>query len=203
MTRLPLFPLPQTVVFPGLLIPLFIFEERYRRMTQDLLALPEGERRFVITLAGPEPGQMRSIGGIVEVMAVSENPDGTFNMLTRGAERCWVEDINSREHPYLSVPEKLYPLERGDLAAERIAAWDAMEAFRSFAQGRMDPKALEQAIHSLPDDPLYQASFLCVNLGAEASLRQYLLEAPSLLERFARVQQFIRQFQQPGGSVSA
>ncbi|PZA08008.1 MULTISPECIES: LON peptidase substrate-binding domain-containing protein [unclassified Meiothermus] len=203
MSRLPLFPLPETVVFPGLLIPLFIFEERYKQMTRDLLALPQEKRRFVITLAGPEPGQMRSIGGIVEVMAVSENPDGTFTMLTRGTERCRVEDVDASEHPYLSIPEQPYPLERGDLAAERIAAWDAMEAFRSFAQGRMDPKALEQAIHSLPDDPLYHASFLCVNLGADAPLRQYLLEAPSLLERFARLQRFIQQFQQPGGSVSA
>jgi len=49
--RLPLFPLPETVVFPGLLIPLYIFEERYKQMVRDLLARSEDQRRFVITLA--------------------------------------------------------------------------------------------------------------------------------------------------------
>ncbi|HEY1179481.1 MAG TPA: LON peptidase substrate-binding domain-containing protein, partial [Phytomonospora sp.] len=43
--RLPLFPL-NSVLFPGLVLPLNIFEERYRRLVRDLLARPEGERRF-------------------------------------------------------------------------------------------------------------------------------------------------------------
>lgn len=45
--RLPLFPL-NTVLFPGLVMPLNVFEERYRALMRDLLELPEGERRFAV-----------------------------------------------------------------------------------------------------------------------------------------------------------
>jgi len=194
VTRLPLFPLPQTVVFPGLLIPLFIFEERYKQMTRDLLARDEGERRFVITLAGPEPGKYREVGGYVELLAASENPDGTFNIVCRGGDRCRVGDIGQGEGQlYYSVPEQPFPLLRSDPGSEAIAAWDAMEAFREYVAGKADPKALEEALANLPEDPLYQASFLCVNLRVPAAEKQALLEAPSLVDRLELVQSLMRQ----------
>lgn len=194
MARLPLFPLPETVVFPGLLIPLFIFEERYKQMTRDLLAQEEGHRRFVITLAGPEPGMYRQVGGYVELLAASENPDGTFNIVCRGGERCRVGQAGLEEGKlYYSIPDQPLPLERSDPGLEAIAAWDAMEAFRSYVAGRADPRALEEAIARLPDDPLYQASFLCVNLRVPAAERQALLEAPSLVARLELAQRLMRQ----------
>jgi Lon protease-like protein len=194
VSRLPLFPLPETVVFPGLLIPLFIFEERYKQMTRDLLAREEGERRFVITLAGPEPGMYRKVGGYVELLAASENPDGTFNIVCRGGERCRVGEAGLSEgRLYYSIPDQPFPLERSDPGLEAIAAWDAMEAFRSHVAGKADPRALEAAIANLPEDPLYQASFLCVNLRLSAADRQALLEAPSLVDRLELAQKLMRQ----------
>lgn len=194
MTRLPLFPLPETVVFPGLLIPLFIFEERYKQMIRELLGHDEGERRFVITLAGPEPGMYRGVGGYVDLLAASENPDGTFNIVCRGGERCRVSEVGLGEGKlYYSIPDQPLPLERSDPGLEAVAAWDAMEAFRSYVAGKADPRALEQAIANLPEDPLYQASFLCVNLRVPAADRQALLEAPSLVARLELAQRLMRQ----------
>ncbi|WP_027881647.1 LON peptidase substrate-binding domain-containing protein [Meiothermus rufus] len=199
MKRLPLFPLPETVVFPGLLIPLYIFEERYKQMVRDLLAQSEEERRFVITLATPKG--IREVGGYVELLAASENPDGTFNIVCRGGERCRVEGVgvwgNQLYQSTLDIP---YPLERSARSEEIVAAWDAMEAFRAFMAGKADPQALEEALANLPDDPLYQATFLCVNLQAPASVRQALLEAPSLLARLELAQAFMRQGSFSGGA---
>jgi ATP-dependent Lon protease len=204
MSRLPLFPLPETVVFPGLLIPLFIFEERYKQMTRDLLAQEEGHRRFVITLAGPEAGMYRKVGGYVELLAASENPDGTFNIVCRGGERCRVSEAGLEEGKlYHSIPDQPFPLERSDPGLEAIAAWDAIEAFRAYVAGKADPKALEQAIASLPEDPLYQASFLCVNLRVPAADRQALLEAPSLVARFELAQKLMRQRPLSSGAAEA
>lgn len=197
MNRLPLFPLPETVVFPGLLIPLYIFEERYKQMVRDLLAQSEEERRFVITLA--TQAGTREVGGYVDLLAASENPDGTFNIVCRGGERCRVEGVGVFEkNLYQTTLDVPFPLERSPRSEEIVAAWDAMEVFRGYVAGVADPQALEEAIANLPDDPLYQASFLCVNLRVPAEDRQALLEAPSLVGRLELVQTLMRQ-----GSISS
>lgn len=201
VSRLPLFPLPETVVFPGLLIPLFIFEERYKEMVRDLLAQPEGERRFVITLA--DEGGPREVGGYVDLLAASENPDGTFNIVCRGGERCRAEAAGVFDKLYHTTLDVPYPLERSDPTTEAVAAWDAMEAFRAFVAGKADPKALEEAIAKLPEDPLYQASFLCVNLQTSAQDRQALLEAPTLVERLELAQTLMRQGSMLGSVAEA
>ncbi|GIW24784.1 LON peptidase substrate-binding domain-containing protein [Meiothermus sp.] len=202
MKRLPLFPLPETVVFPGLLIPLYIFEERYKQMVRDLLAQSEDQRRFVITLA-TEAG-IREVGGYVDLLAASENPDGTFNIVCRGGERCRVEGVGVFEQNlYQTTLDIPFPLERSARSEEIVAAWDAMEAFRGYVAGVADPQALEEALANLPDDPLYQASFLCVNLRVPALDRQALLEAPSLVARLELAQTLMRQGSLSGSSAEA
>lgn len=202
MKRLPLFPLPETVVFPGLLIPLYIFEERYKQMVRDLLAQSEDQRRFVITLA-TEAG-IREVGGYVDLLAASENPDGTFNIVCRGGERCRIEGAGVFEkNLYQTTLEVPFPLERSARSEEIVAAWDAMEAFRGYVAGVADPQALEEAMTNLPDDPLYQASFLCVNLRVPALDRQALLEAPSLVARLELAQILMRQGSITGSTAEA
>jgi ATP-dependent Lon protease len=197
VNRLPLFPLPETVVFPGLLIPLFIFEERYKQMVRDLLARSEDQRRFVITLA--TSAGIREVGGYVDLLAASENPDGTFNIVCRGGDRCHIEGAGVFEkNLYQTTLDAPFPLERTARTEEVVAAWDAMEAFRGYMAGVADPQALEEAIANLPDDPLYQASFLCVNLRISGEDRQALLEAPSLVQRLELAQTLMRQ-----GSISS
>jgi uncharacterized protein len=191
MNRIPLFPLPETVVFPGLLIPLFIFEERYKDMIKDLLSREESERRFVIALASTDG--VHEVGGYADLMAVSENPDGTFNVVCRGGDRCYVEGAGVFDKLYQTTIDRAFPLDRSERSTEVIAAWDAMDAFRVYVAGKADPGALEEALANLPEDPLYQASFLCVNLQLSAQNRQALLQAPSLIERLELTQSFMRQ----------
>src|SRR3954469_1552486 len=92
---IPLFPL-STPLFPGIVLPLEIFEPRYRRLVRDLLALPEGtERRFGVTairqgweverIAPAEA--LYDIGCTASVRAVQPSPDGRFQLVTVGAER--------------------------------------------------------------------------------------------------------------------
>ncbi len=195
MSRLPLFPLPESVVFPGLLVPLYIFEERYKQLTRDLLSAPEGERRFIITLA--EPGGFREVGAYVDMLQASENPDGTFNIFCRGGDRCRLEGAGVFDKPYQTTLHTPYPLERSDAGAEAVAAWDALDAFRSYVSGRADPRSLEEALSNLTDDPFYQATFVSVHLDIPAANKQALLEAPSLVARLELAQTLMRQ-----GSIS-
>ena len=86
--RLPLFPLG-TVLFPGLVLPLHIFEPRYRTLVADLVALPESEpRRFgvVAIRAGREVGAdgvraLHAVGCTAELRQVQRHEDGRYDIV--------------------------------------------------------------------------------------------------------------------------
>jgi Lon protease-like protein len=83
--RLPLFPL-DVVLFPGALLPLHIFEPRYRQLLADCLA---GDRRFGILppAVDGQPPPTGTIGTVAEVRATQPLPEGTANILVEGGSR--------------------------------------------------------------------------------------------------------------------
>ena len=214
MSKLPLFPLPETVVFPGMTLPLYIFEERYKRMVKD--CVENNQRRLVIVLAKevsilsemsdwvdkiPLPSTY-DIGTFVDILSVSENPDGTYNILTHGQERCRVaptdslavsEADGSTRYLYYSE-DKPEALKRDDPNVERVSAWDTLDTFRTYAATFFAFDALKQIEEALPEDLLYQASFICANVRVSASERQQLLEAPSLVKRFELAQRLMQDY---------
>lgn len=204
-TELPLFPLPGLVVFPGMTLPLYIFEPRYRKMVKT--CVETDQRRIVIAMALPKgelgdtPDQLNTtrFGTFVDILSVMENADGTSHILAHGQGRCRVELSRSEavEAPDGSVGHLYYcenlpdPLGRSDPNLEQVAAWDALEVFRAYAKAFFADDAQRQLEEALPDDLLFQASFICANLRVEAGARQALLESPTLLERFTAAQRLM------------
>ena len=93
--RVPLFPL-NVVLFPGELLPLHIFEPRYRRMLADCL---EGDQRFGLTTASPPgPG---SIGCVARIRAAKPLADGRSNIVVLGERRFGVRAMLDSGTPYL------------------------------------------------------------------------------------------------------
>jgi len=94
-SRLPLFPL-DVVLFPGELLPLHIFEPRYRRMLADCL---EGDQQFGLTIASaPGPG---SIGCVARIRAAEPLADGRSNIVVVGERRFGVRALLAEATPYL------------------------------------------------------------------------------------------------------
>ncbi|MGY1697942.1 MULTISPECIES: LON peptidase substrate-binding domain-containing protein [unclassified Geodermatophilus] len=98
---IPLFPLG-TPLFPGIVLPLQVFEPRYRTLVRDLLALPEGrQRRFgvVAIRQGWEVEKVApaealfDVGCTALVQAVRPRPDGTFAVVAVGGERFRLLDV--------------------------------------------------------------------------------------------------------------
>jgi Lon protease-like protein len=196
VSELPLFPLPDTVVFPGMTVPLQVFEERYKLLVK--LAVESEPKRFVIALA-PSGDAIRDsrpplprFGTFVDLLSVQENADGTFGVLAHGQERCRLEVSREESVPEPDgAPRPLYfvenlpaPLERDDPNLERLVAWDAVDTFRAYASTFFAFDAATQIEKSLPDEPVYQASFICANIRVPAASRQVLLDAPTLSARF-------------------
>jgi uncharacterized protein len=105
---IPLFPLG-TPLFPGVVLPLQIFEPRYRRLMRDLLSRPEaGDRRFFGVVAIRQGWEVESVapaqalydvGCAARVQAVRPQSDGSFRIVTVGGERFRLLDVVIGEDP--------------------------------------------------------------------------------------------------------
>ena len=105
---IPLFPLG-TPLFPGVVLPLQIFEPRYRRLMQDLMSHPEsGDRRFFGVVAIRQGWEVEKvapaealydIGCTARLQAVRPQPDGGFRIVTVGGDRFRLLDVVVGEDP--------------------------------------------------------------------------------------------------------
>lgn len=114
-SRLPLFPL-NLVLFPGELLPLHIFEPRYRQLLADCL---DGDHRFGITAANPP--HRGAIGCIARIRGAEPVGDGRSNIMVLGEQRFGVRDLVDEGTPYLvaSIEEFADEPETAPLPAER------------------------------------------------------------------------------------
>lgn len=195
MAEVPLFPL-EVVVFPGMTVPIHVFEERYKRLVR--FCLEQEHKHFVVVLATHNapirdtPVGIAEMGAVVDILSVQENADSTFDLLVHGQERCRVEVLRREDvlendgghRPLFFVDDAPAAVARDDPNQERLAAWDAIDTFRRYASAFFAEGALSQVEANLPEDPLYQASFVCANMRVPLASRQVLFEAASLRERF-------------------
>lgn len=96
--ELPLFPLPEVVLFPGCLLPLHIFEPRYREMLKNVMS---SDKLFGVLNVDPTTRRPADIGCAAEVIEVEKLPDGRSNILSIGTNRFKVVELK-HEMSYLT-----------------------------------------------------------------------------------------------------
>jgi uncharacterized protein len=181
---LPLFPLPTVVLFPGVFLPLHIFEPRYREMVADALAT---DRLIGMTLLrdgwqseyeGRPP--IFSVGCSGLITHCEKLPEGRYDIVLRGLDRFRIvsEDQSrayrrARTQP---VPERELSREERALLHRQRHRIEALIA-PSEQSGGIDPRAAA----ALTDEDLVNA--LAQYLDLEPIEKQALLEEPSLPER--------------------
>ena len=97
--ELPLFPLPEVVLFPQEVLPLHIFESRYRIMLQTVL---EADSRFGIVRSNPSTKQIADVGCCAQIVKHQTSEDGRSNIVTVGQQRFRILEI-IREAPFYSA----------------------------------------------------------------------------------------------------
>ena len=188
---LPLFPL-STVLFPGMRLPLHIFEERYQTLVGDLLAGPEPRRFGVIAIrAGTEVGAdsvaaLHEVGCVAEVRQAAPTADGRYDLLTVGTDRFRLVDVD-RSRPYLQGEIELLP---DDTAAEPGAAEAAagtvrqvQAGFRAYLNALADQGGGVISIADLPDEPALLSYVIGAAMIIDLPERQSLLAAPDAMAR--------------------
>ncbi|RZO13933.1 LON peptidase substrate-binding domain-containing protein [Synechococcus sp. UW140] len=180
--ELPLFPLPDIVLFPRDVLPLHIFESRYRMMLQTVL---EDDRRFGVVRWNPNTQTMASIGCCAEILQHQTSEDGRSNIVTLGQQRFRVLDV-VREAPYRTAMVSWIeddPVEDRDQLTE--LAQNVSQALRDVVEltGKLtdSPAALPE---DLPELPRELSFWIGAHLGGPvAEQQQELLELTDTSER--------------------
>ena len=184
---LPLFPLG-TVLFPGLLLPLHIFEDRYRQLVRDLVSRPEPRRFGVVAIReGRETGiegvsALYQIGCTAALRRVSERDDGRYDLVTVGADRFRLIALDD-SRPYFQGDVEFLPEDAGGEAAAGIAVQAVQRAFHAYVEALNARGPTQVSIPELPDDPLALSYLGAASMIADLHDRQALLAEPDALRR--------------------
>ncbi|HEY8043719.1 MAG TPA: LON peptidase substrate-binding domain-containing protein [Streptosporangiaceae bacterium] len=186
-TTLPLFPLG-TVLYPGLLLPLNIFEERYRRLVRDLLDGPEPRRFGVIAIRkGRETGvdgisALHEVGCTATLREVAEQEDGGFHLVTVGTQRFQLMSLDG-SMPYLQGEVELLEEQVGDEAAAGLAAQAVQRGFRGYVEALASRESAQVTVPELPDEPLLLSYLVAASMILDLPVRQQLLAEPDAQRR--------------------
>jgi uncharacterized protein len=183
---LPLFPL-STVLFPGMRLPLHIFEERYRQLVADLLTGPEPRQFGIIAIRkGRETGiegvtALYDIGCVATVRQIAEREDGRYDLQTVGAQRFRLLSLD-RSLPYFQGEIEPLAEETGDPAMAILLAQRVQAAFRGYLNALAD-RGGTISVASLPDEPELLSYVVGAAMIIDLPDRQALLAAPDVVSR--------------------
>jgi Lon protease-like protein len=186
---LPLFPLP-LVLFPGVPLPLHIFEPRYRQMLKDI---GERDNLFGLSFFRPQAGgdelpPAGHLGCVAEVTEVQELPDGRSNILTLGLVRYRVEAYVEPDKPYLMGEVAFFEDEEEDSPRLARRVEETTELFLRIARAVRTINDDRAGLPELSETEPEILSFLiaaAMELDDEAKLE--MLELRSTAERLKRL----------------
>lgn len=178
-TIIPLFPLPDVVLFPGSPLPLHIFEPRYRQMVNTIL---EGDRIFGVLLYEPVSSHARAIGCTAKLIDVEKLPDGRLNILTEGDRRFRVtrtiEDL-----PYLQGEVEWLEDEPSHTDCQEVQA-EIMTYIKDIL--RLSSKINNRIVElpeDLPTDPMRLSFWVAGTMYSVPEDQQALLELQDTYNR--------------------
>ena len=191
--EIPIFPLPNVVFFPHTLLPLHIFEPRYRQMLADCLA---GDRRLAVVLLRPgweaeytgRPA-VYSVAGAGEIIASERLPDGRSNILLKGLGRIMIEGEVPSPKPYriarASWLDEVYPSGGEDELESQV---DHLRRLCGDLLGALpEPVPAFLEILTQRDSPSVFVDRVSSLVVPEPEERQRLLELSDVQQRIAEV----------------
>jgi Lon protease-like protein len=190
LAALPIFPLPNCVLLPGGLLPLHVFEPRYRELTRDclaghqLMAVARLRPGYETSYYGRPPVYERC--GVGRIICSEELPDGRFALLLRGLARVEIARELPAERAYRRVEARV-------LSDAQVDQTDAYDHYRRLVQlcdrlaeviekGGPQLRDLVRAF----DDPGMCADAIAAALVMDADARQELVEACDPMVRLQR-----------------
>ena len=191
-TQLPVLPLRDIVVFPHMVVPLFVGRTRSIKALETVMA--SDKQIFLLsqkdaTVDEPSAEDLFTHGCIAKIMQLLKLPDGTVRVLVEGQERA--ESVALSETAgYLQAEMKSVA---GDFDKDRARALakEVRDAFADF--GKVNKRIADEVVTSVVDttDPSKLADTVAVHLGADLAKKQQLLETADPAERLSLIMDVI------------
>ena len=185
ITEIPLFPL-NLVLFPGMPLPLHIFEERYKAMIGDCMRY---NTPFGVSLirSGQEVGAAADphpIGTTTRVLRSQILEQGRLNIMTKGERRYEIIEVTQQE-PHVAALVRLMEEPIGD-GFSGVSS-ELTEEFTRLMQNLISLSGGYTSQIDVPEDPVQLSYLIAANLDAPVPLRQELLEVPTAADRLNRL----------------
>ena len=187
--RVPLFPLPDAVLFPHALLPLMIFEPRYRQMIADVL---DSDRLIAMALLEPgwettyesKTASIRQTVCIARITSSKLLPDGRYEIVVEGLSRAEVLDEDESSHPYRIARVELCPEMPAGLSQDqrRRTQRELLVGFQQLAAGVDFDRTFHDSLDAdLPLGGL--CDVIAYSLPLEPDAAQSILEEPDIASR--------------------
>jgi Lon protease-like protein len=210
--RLPLFPLG-SALFPGLVLPLNVFEDRYRALVRDLLALPENApRRFGVVAirhgqevaptgqegraAGPAAGlgddplaALYGYGCVADAAGIAERAEGGYELVATGVTRFRLLSLDTTGE-YLTGEIEEFPERTGTGAGALVP--EVTRAFTAYQKKLAGARERTLSAQEFPDDPTVLSYLVAAAVIAEIPVKQHLLETPDTAARLGAELRLLR-----------
>lgn len=181
---LPIFPLPEIVIFPEMNLPLHIFEDRYKKLISDCL---KTEKQFGIVLE-KENNLYAKVGTLVKILDVENLEDGMMNILTEGKKRFKIIKFLTEEPYHVAEIQSYEDLDTGidnklkiflkqikQLASKALKIFDLISEEENLKKIKLPSK---------PDELLF---LIATNLTCSYEEKQIILETRSIKERAEKI----------------
>jgi uncharacterized protein len=186
-TTLPLFPLG-SVLYPGLVLPLHIFEDRYRQLVEDLLDAPEPRQFGVVAIRHGRETGVDGVSAVYEagctavLRQVERYEDGRYDLITVGTRRFRLLGLGDQA-PYFSGDVEFLPDDIGAEAEADVLVPAVQQAFRSYLDVLSEHGGARITLPELPDEPVLLSYLVAAAVVVDLPAKQRLLEEPDAHRR--------------------
>jgi Lon protease-like protein len=193
VSELPIFPLA-LVLFPGVPLPLHIFEPRYRQMLSDVRAGNSlfGVSYFDASTSDRDMPPAGHVGCVAEVTETLPLPDGRSNILTLGIIRYRIEEYLEHGESYLRARVSFFEDEEEDASVLSESGREVAETFTRIARA---VRIINDERASLPDisdtEPQRLSFLVAAAMEVDTDVKQDLLELRSTAERLQRLRDML------------
>src|SRR6478672_917366 len=183
---LPVLPLRDVVVFPHMVIPLFVGRDKSIRALDVAM---EGDKRILLVAQksaetdDPGAGDLHPIGTLAQVLQLLKLPDGTIKVLVEGLVRARVDSVREEDGALSGVADTVESAETREPREVEAIARSLMSMFEQYIKtNRKLPPELLQTLSGI-DDPSRLADTIAAHLGVRLGDKQKLLETLDTAER--------------------
>ena len=188
LNRLPILPLRDIVVFPHMVVPLFVGREKSIAALEEVM---RAEKRILLmtqqdsSVDEPKLKDLFERGCVAKILQLLKLPDGTVRVLVEGQDRASISDLKIGD--YMDAVVKIHPSEQAD--KEHVAKLAEKVRGRFSDYGKLNKKIAEDITNSVSDtkDPSKLSDIVAVHLGADIARKQALLDSIEVGDRLAQI----------------